>query len=264
MVARMTGRLMLLVFIVSLQMIFTPGASAENENSPQTLHISTGEFAPWTDSNAPHQGFISRVVRDAFRRQGYEVEFSFWPWKRALVAARNGKVDATSFWYRSDEKARDFYYSDPISEHRELFFYLKKKNLPPWHQLSDLSGLDIGATRGYTYTDKFWQMGEDGQLAISEANSDELNFKKLLAGRIDIFPAGEVVGWRVLRSLDGEALKRVAVLEKPLANQTGHLLFPRESPDSEGLLKAFNKGLKSLREDGTYQRYYEEMLKDID
>ena len=256
------------LFRIPFLVLVAWAASTAQGQSPEpaaktTVHISTGEFSPWADENARHGGFVNRVIREAFRREGLQVKFSYWPWKRALVAARNGKVDATSFWYSSEEKARDFYYSNPISAHRELFFYLKKRNLPPWKTLSDLSGFDIGATRGYTYTDEFWRMGKQGELTIYEANSDELNFKKLLAGRVDLFPAGEVVGWRVLENLDKNAREKVAVLEKPLAEQHGHLLFPRESPASKALLVRFNKGLKSLRQDGTYQQYYQEMLKGI-
>lgn len=257
---RRAGASVLPRLLVALILIVFGTAKAAPETPAERLQISTGEFSPWADEQAAHQGFVNRVIRAAFRRQGYTVEFSFWPWKRALVAARNGKVDATSFWYLSDEKQRDFYYSDPISEHRELFFYLKKRNLPPWEQLADLSALKIGATRGYTYTDHFWQMAGSGQLTVYEANTDELNFKKLLAGRIDVFPAGEVAGWRVLNAMADKPEDTFAVMEKPLANQSGHLLFPRETGRSEQLRKAFNAGLKSLREDGTYQQYYQEMI----
>ncbi len=264
---RFTGSLALFQILILCLVPWVSLTGAHGESGePETkslVHISTGDFSPWTDENATHGGFVNRVVREAFRRQGLSVEFSFWPWKRALVAARNGKVDATSFWYLSEEKSRDFYYSEPISEHREIFFYLKKRNLPPWKTLSDLSGLDIGATRGYTYTDEFWEMGKQGELTIFEANSDELNFKKLMAGRVDLFPAGEVVGWRVLEELDKNARDKISVLAKPLAEQHGHLLFPRESPASKALLKSFNDGLQSMRDDGTYQKYYQDMLQGI-
>lgn len=228
-----------------------------------TLKISTGVFSPWADENARHKGFVSRVIEEAFRRRGYQVEFFFWPWKRALVAARNGKVDATSFWYKSEEKQKQFYYSEPISEHKEVFFYLKNRTLPEWHSLEDLSGLEIGATRGYTYTDEFWRLKQAGKLTVYEANSDELNFKKLLAGRIVLFPAAELVGWRVLKQLDPAASDKVTTLEKPLAKQYGHLLFAKESPQSKALVTEFNAGLKTMKEDGTLESYRKDLRKGI-
>ena len=225
------------------------------------LVISTGEFSPLTDSQSKHSGFVNRIIREAFKRQGYSVEFRYWPWKRALEVARAGKVDASSFWYVSADKKNDFIYSKPISGHREVFFYLKKSKIPDWNKLEDFKGLRIGATQGFTYTEEFWQLYKDGVLEVQEATSDTLNFKKLLRGRIHLFPAAESVGWLELRRQTENPEKLVATLKKPLANQLGHLLFPKVNEKSKALAKAFNNGLKSMKKDGTIDNFKKELLK---
>lgn len=225
-----------------------------------TLRISTGDFSPWTDQKSVYGGFVNRVISEAFRREGYQVEFIYWPWKRSLETARKGKVDASSFWYVSEEKVKDFYYSDPISEHKELFFYLKKNKIPQWQSLSDLSGLKIGATRSFTYTDEFWALAKSGKLQVFEATSDLLNFKKLLAGRNDVFPAAEVVGWQLLAQLEENPRDKVATLDDPLAIQLGHLIFPKVNPQSQTLMEAFNRSLSAMIKDGTVEKYRSEMM----
>lgn len=251
------------VFHLAINSLLLLSCLLFNTASAETLKVSTGAFSPWADQNAQHSGFVNRVIQEAFGRKGYQVEFLYRPWKRALVLAENGKVDATSFWYFSEEKQKQFIYSQPISEHKELFFHLKGKSYPQWQQLSDLKGIKIGATRGYTYTENFWKLGEQGELSIFVTNSDELNFKKLLAGRIDLFPAAEMVAWQLLRKIDPQAKDKLATLEKPLALQHGHLLFPRALKRSETLVKQFNEALSSMKADGTLEKYYQDMREGI-
>ena len=259
----MANSIKVLFFALICQLSMVSLCSAETATAATTLRISTGPYSPWSDENSKHGGFVNRVIKEAFRREGIETEFLFWPWKRALESARSGAVDASSFWYVSEDKKADFYYSDPISEHKEVFFYLKDKNISNWKDLRDLKAMKIGASRGFTYTAEFWELGKQDVLQISEAKSDEVNFKKLLAGRIDLFPAAEVMGWQVLTALDMNAKQKVATLEKPLAIQDGHLLFPKVNEHSKDLLNAFNKALKSMREDGTLEQYRQDLMNGI-
>lgn len=254
------GVLALFAFIC--QFLFASCVYAEGRET-RVLRISTGDFSPWSDKSMEHKGFVNRVIAEAFRRGGYEVKFLFWPWKRTLETARTGKVDASSFWYVSEDKVKDFIYSDPISEHKELFFYLKKNNIQDWKKLTDLSGLRIGASRSFSYTEEFWRLAKEKKIKVLEANSDELNFKKLLAGRTDVFPAAEVVGWKILGALEDNPRDKVATLENPLAIQLGHILFPKINPESEALVAVFNQGLLEMKQDGTLERYREDMYSDL-
>lgn len=133
----------------------------------ETVHISTGKFAPWSSEELKHQGFTSHVISEAFKLEGYEVKFKFYPWKRAYNSAKSGeKFQATSYWYPSDERAKDFYYSDPLQEDAFVFFHLKSNPLADWETLDDLKGKQIGATAGYTYTEEFWDAAKSKRLDI--------------------------------------------------------------------------------------------------
>lgn len=227
------------------------------------IRIATGEYPPWTSRNAPHHGFVNRVIREAFLRQGYDTDFLYYPWPRALESARNGQADATSFWFTDAGRAQHFYYSEPISDHAEVFFYHGDLSAPSWEDLNDLNHYVIGATRGYTYTEQFWQLAEDKTLMVEKARTDQQNFEKLLLGRIDLFPAAKTVAEQVLNDIGPDAAARVSTLEKPLRQQQGHLLFGKSHPQAERLLKLFNQGLQSMKQDGTYQRYLQEMQEGI-
>jgi polar amino acid transport system substrate-binding protein len=228
----------------------------------ETIKITTGEYTPWTSESLKHGGFSTHVISEAFKLEGYDVNFTFYPWKRVYDAAKDGKrFHASSWWYSSEERSKDFHYSEPLLVDSIVFFYLKSNPIPDWTTLDDLKGYRIGATAGYTYTEEFWGAAKSKRLDIQEVNSDELNFNKLLNGRIDIFPTSDLVGQKLLKDkFSSDEASKVAFHSRPLLESTGHLLFSRQLINSEELVTVFNRGLKMLRESGRYDQFWSDLI----
>jgi polar amino acid transport system substrate-binding protein len=234
---------------------------SSNVYALETVTIATGEYPPFASKKLKHYGFMSQLVKEAFAKSGYEVNYKFVPWKRALESTKILKYDATSFWFITEDKQKIFHYSDPIFEEKTVFFHLKTTQLPEWKTLADLSKFRFGATRGYSYTKEFWEAGKNGLLKIEEASSDKTNFKKLLKERIDIFPSGIVVGYGILnQSFDNAMVNKLTYHHKILRSSTSHVLFPKNAPKSKKLLKAFNDGLIKLRSGGLYDKYEDDLM----
>jgi len=236
---------------------WTPLASAG-----ELIRITTGEFPPWTSESLKHGGFTNHVISEAFKLEGYEVEFTFYPWKRAFEAAKDGaEYDATSYWYPSDQRKEHFLYSDPIQTDAIVFFHLKDNPLSDWETLDDLQGKRIGATAGFTYTEEFWEAARSERLDIEVAETEELNFRKLLRGRIDLFPSDPLVGQKLLQEFFGtKAVEEVTYHSKPMFGATGHLLFSKKATNAPEVLAAFNRGLQQLRESGRYSLFQADLV----
>lgn len=237
-------------------------AAVQTASGGEVIRITTGDFPPWTSEKLKHGGFTNHVISEAFALEGYTVEFTFYPWKRAYDAAKEGeKFQATSYWYPSERRREDFYYSDPLQEDAIVFFHLKSNPLPHWETLEDLRGRHIGATEGFTYTDEFWAASAAGVLNIEVAISDKINFRKLLKGRIDLFPSDPLVGRRILLEEFGlKAAEAVTYDPRPLTAVTGHLLFSKNAENVEELLAAFNRGLAKLKASGRYALFQSEWI----
>jgi polar amino acid transport system substrate-binding protein len=250
-------RTTLLVFFSILLSI-----SATRASAAETIEITTGEYAPWTSESLKHGGFSTHVITEAFKLEGYDVNFTFYPWKRVYDAAKDGKrFHASAWWYTSEERARDFHYSAPLLVDSTVFFYIKDNPIPDWETLDDLKGRRIGATAGYTYTPEFWEAAKSKRLNIQEASSDELNFKKLLKGRIDMFPTSDLVGQKLLKEKFGpEESVKVAFHPRPLFAAPGHLLFSRQLENGEELMSIFNRGLMKLRDSGQYDQFWADLI----
>ncbi|WP_306115930.1 MULTISPECIES: ABC transporter substrate-binding protein [unclassified Roseovarius] len=212
-----------------------------------TLTLATGDYVPFTGENLPDGGVVNGIVQEVAARSGIDVEFEYMPWKRALEATRQGAYDGTSYWYYSEEREADFIHVGPLVEERQVFFAIAGPEVPTWSELEDLSGLRIGVVPGFTYTPELWELGESGVLTLSEATSNEANMRKLLAGRIDVFPHSEMAGWHLIReTFTEEEQARFVVLDNTLSSSDGYLLISRNMPNGEEVAKALQAAVDSL------------------
>jgi len=237
-------------------------AAAQSETKSKIIHIATGEYAPFCSSTSKHKGFANHVVSKAFARQGYKVVYDFLPWKRAILQTKNDDYNAASWYVHNDQRAEDFLFSDKLLENTTYFFYLKAQTPNfNWIEFDDLAGYRIGLTRGYHYADKLQAYRKTGKAHFEVVNEDQQNFKRLLLKRIDLFPINNVVGLELLRSrFAPHVMQQITFHPTPIASNSGFLIFPKLAGRSEELRTNFNAGLKSLREDGSYDKMFEDLL----
>lgn len=220
----------------------------------KTIRISNGDWAPFMGEALPHHGFVSRIVTEAFRLAGVTVVYEFYPWARAYHVARNGGVDASIGWYRTEEREQEFLFSEPVFVESQVLFFLKDKPLR-WTTLEDLRGLSIGATLGYTYGDRFKELEESKAIDVQRTGSDEQNLRKLLAGRIQGVLLSRAVGTRLVQALGSELSQRITFDARAVNSGPLHVIFPKSSAHSAAWLAQFNRGLRMLKATGAAERF---------
>lgn len=212
------------------------------------ITVATGEYEPLLSSSAPDNGLVNRLVAEVFKEAGYDAEFKYMPWKRTQELTRRGRYPVSSFWYYSSEREEDFFHAGPLFEDRLVFFKLKSTKAPSWRELQDLEGLKIGVVDSYTYTEDLWALGESGDLTLEHGPSDEANLKKLLAGRIDVYPVSELTGRHILATkFTAEDRAQIEVLERPLSVTFAYLLVSRAHEQGEKIAADFTAALEKLR-----------------
>lgn len=218
------------------------------------ITLGNGEWPPYMSEHLPHQGSLSRIVRAAFAESGINVNYVFYPWKRSYELARAGQLAGSVGWSPTSERERDFLFSAPIVEARNVFFIQKGSNFD-WQQLSQLRALHIGVTRDYNYGPEFSRLQAEGILRPDIADNDETNFRKLSIGRIDAFPLDQEVGLHMLNQLsiiNVEPHPR-AITSVPLA-----LIISRKHPQAGRLIEQFNAGLAKLKAKHLVQQFLQE------
>ena len=223
--------------------------------------LASGEYPPYTGESLPHGGFVNHVVEEAFKTMGYEVRIRYYPWARAFALAREGTADAVVYIYMTEKRGREYWFSAPVTTERLVAFSKKETKVPQWESLREFKGYRIGATRDFSYTDEFWELADQGVLTLDVANSDSSNFAKLIAKRIDVFFADELVGFTLLRERFAPAIgDMIKSSEQAIAEHFGVLGFTRATARGVRLRDVFNKGLEKLRTSGKYQDLYDALL----
>jgi len=225
------------------------------------IKITNGEWTPLLSPKMKHYGLASHIISEAFLLEGVKVNYGFFPWARAYKLAVSGKWDATAIWQSNDERISKFLFSDPVLMTRNVYFHLKKKKIV-WSSIEDLKEYRIGATLNYFYGKEFEMAEKNKILKVEREATDEINFKKLFYGRIDIFPLDIVVGYSMIRKLypnenaDKFTNHPKIILEKPL-----HLLISKNSKKAEIFIKKFNSGLKKLKKSGRFEEFKQNLKK---
>ncbi len=237
---------------------YPPASYSTTEHSNLSVPISriitivTGEFPPWTGSALPHDGYVNHIIREAFASQGAKVDFIYQPWKRAFEEARQGKFDATSYWYENTERREFMLFSDALINNKTVFFQRRDDADIRWKTISDLGTYRMSATLGFTYTDEFYRAIESEVIDPIMVPSDVQNLKLLMARRTDIFATDEMSGFYMAAQLSIDP-RKLKVIEPALTTPEGYLLASKTNADSTLVISIFNRGLRAIKANGKYQ-----------
>ncbi|WP_319470801.1 transporter substrate-binding domain-containing protein [uncultured Pseudodesulfovibrio sp.] len=232
--------------------------SAASVNAEQTVILSNGEYPPFFSQSLQNNGIGSHIIREAFALEGISVEYEYMPWKRALTMTRDGYYDGAVGFRTSPKREETFFVSDPVL-HIETVVFHRMGDQFDWKKLEDLASLKIGATNGYLIIDILKPLVKQHGGKLDIALTDIINMKKLLAGRIDIFPCEKKVGLHLLRThFTPEQMQQISFHPKPLLDNKLHVLFSRNKASGSQLRESFNRGLKKLREKESYAQHLEE------
>ncbi|WP_167494662.1 MULTISPECIES: ABC transporter substrate-binding protein [Vibrio] len=226
------------------------------QSKAQTLKIGVGEWPPYISESIEKNGFLTDLIVDILAEAGYDSEVMFFPWKRAYSNGVKGNINLTAVWMYKPERAADYYYSDPILTEQFVFFHLKDKPFD-WNQLEQLWAYTIGGDIKYSYGAEFDSLLASEKLTMVREHSPELNFRKLIKGRTDLYIQEVNVGYSTLMTELADKRPLVTHHPKPVLNNYSYVLFPKSLEGSPELLKNFNAKLKEFRESGKYQTYFD-------
>lgn len=235
----------LLFFLLSLP----PSAFAND-----AARFAIGEWAPYTSSTDPKGRVLENIVEQAFKLEGIEVKFEYFPWKRSYTLAESGKFDGTFPWAKTEEHARDFYINkEYLIKDYGVFFHLKSVPFD-WKTLDDLKKYSVGVTIGYKEEKIYMENGIKAQAVPSE----ELNFKMILSGRIDVYQTSKTVGYATINKLfTPEEARQFTNHPVPAVENEFYILFSKKTSNGQYLADRFDAGLKKLKESGKYDSIIE-------
>jgi polar amino acid transport system substrate-binding protein len=218
----------------------------------KSLLITTGEWAPYTGAKIPGKGIAIEFFELIHKESPFKFEFIFLPWKRALRKAGEDKEILGSFpWSLTEEREKNFYSTKGFLNNRELFFKYKDRiKGGAITSISNLKDYRVGGMRSYAHVGVMEKQGVN----VLVVNTELMNLKKLISGRIDTFPSTPEVIWKLIAKELPHELKNFKVLTGFKIDSKLAFLINKKYPDYKTHIKTFNAGLERILKTGEYDQ----------
>ncbi|WP_020410942.1 substrate-binding periplasmic protein [Hahella ganghwensis] len=225
-------------------------------NAEQLLVGVEHSWPPFIGRDLQKEGLATEIVRQAFKTQGYKFQMKWLPWKRAIEGVSELKYDLVPGAWYTDERNKEFYFSDPYLSNRIVF--IKRVDDPfEYDGLTSLKGKTIGTIKEYGYLESF--MTAD-TFSRKEARRLYINLLRLSQSKIDLAIEDEIVARSIIREQASSLKDDITYTQNALSTNDLHLIVSRKHPQGKEIIEAFNKGLIAIKDNGAYKKIFEEML----
>jgi len=212
-------------------------------STASVVHLVSGpDYAPLVNDQDASGGITTDLIRRALASQGYEIQVSFQPWARGAQNTKTGVFDGTFPYAKSPTREEDFLFSDPFYTSPMRLFVRKDRHYKTSAQLHDKR---ICSPLGYDHT-KLSEFMEKNHLSLVQPVNLEACFEMLHLGRIEGVPLLEHVGWNIIGKQD-KYRDEFTTIESHVKTAKYFLMVGKSNPRAQEILKAFNRGLKSIR-----------------
>ena len=252
----MPGPAKTLKFAIMATMLFgAPAGRAEiAEQTPAKIEVVTEELPPFNFTmNGKITGSSTDVVLAVLKEAGIEGHVRSIPWARALSMARSRPNVLIYTISPTADRLPHFKWIGPINSGNVVLFCLKSNPISI-KSLDEAKRHKLGTIFNDFRLEFLLRSGFIEGDNVDSTNSHDLNYSKLKAGRIDLWPMdSSVMRYIVKRAGDDPDKMVMPVLEMTeLEAQSGWFMaFGLETPDQ--LVERLRLSLARIKENGTFE-----------
>lgn len=230
---------LLLIFIILYAFSF----------SQKIVTLATDPFPPFHSPNKENYGFFAEIVKEAFLIEGYQLKIEFVPWNRAMEYGERGLYDGVIGALFSEDRAKSFLFSEPVYRYG-LILYTNKALIKSKEEFYKAKNLKFGQVKGYYYP---IDSNFSKNYTIIHSNSIQNNLNALINKRIDFIIESNPVIEDLLLNQFKKYANEIQEIEI-FSEKDFHIMISKKAKNSEVILEDFNKGLKKIKANGTYDR----------
>jgi len=252
----MKRSLAVLLVVVSLVGLVLSGCTATSTGTTKKYVIATDAAWPpmeFVDANKNVVGFDIDLMNAIAKEQGFEVEFRNTAWDGIFAGLESGGYDAIlSSVTITDERKQIYDFSDPYMNAGQAIVVTVDNTAISSE--ADLEGKAVGAQIGTTGA---FAIAEIAGTTLKEYDTVDLAFLDLINGNVVAVVCDTPVAADYALA-SAEYKGKVKIVGEPLTEEFYGLTVRKG--ESQDLVKAFNEGLKKLKENGTYDSLYSKWI----
>ena len=240
-----------LLFCVLIALLVTPSSAIGQQKS--VVIAVEDDAAPWSRSDG--SGYANDLVIAAFKAVGVEVDLKVVPYARCKRMAVNAEVVACFSTSPSADLQGSIELSlKPLFTVKSGYFYNLKKPIRVRSQEQLPVKTVVGTVIGYEYPNEFERLKQEGRVVVEESPAEDVNLKKLAAGRIDL----ALLNFNEMKSASS-LIKKTGVEGQVqptflAGTMNSYIGFSVKHPEGRWALEQFNKGFARIIANGTHRR----------
>jgi len=192
-----------------------------------------------TASKEETTGFVVEIVEELFARADINYTLELVPWKRAYDKTLSLPNHGVFITTRTPEREELFSWVSPLVENNWVFMGRADSDIT----LSTLQDANDYRVGGYL-EDAIATYLESNGININYVANDILNLRKLVRGRIDLWPVVRQKGHWLAKS-EGVDVKEIVIIKPTQAD-----LAMNKDTDPE-IIARLNQAMSEIRADGT-------------
>ncbi|EIY4746317.1 basic amino acid ABC transporter substrate-binding protein [Campylobacter upsaliensis] len=237
-----------LVAFLSLFVVACSDTSTTNNDSNASLSLRVGtapNYKPFDyKEDAKLTGLDIDLVNEIAKREGIELTWVEMSFDGLIPALKTGKIDMiASAMSATEDRRKSVDFSDVYYTTKNL--YIKKKDNETLNSKEDLEGKIIGVQLG-TLQEPAAKAIKDTKVQSNESLS--VMIMELKEGKIDAVVADKDVSTGYLK----ENADLIGFFEEEDGSEGFSFAFDKDK--QKEAIEKFNKGLKDLKADGTYDQ----------
>lgn len=197
----------------------------------KTFKLVSEAYPPYEyQENGKNIGMDVEILDLITKKTGVEIKIEFIPWKRALEMVKDGSADGIFSLAKTPEREEFLHYpGTPLYQGKTVLFAHPDYKGDP-KSLEDLKGKTVSIVTDNSYGAEF-----DGNKEIQkDASSDQdTQMRKLIAGRVPLTVANEIVGWHNIKKQGGKDIRTLGIVVDKDVNYIG---VSKKSPNSKEFL----------------------------
>ena len=234
------------LFKVLLTILTIASLSQANE-----IKLATEIFSPYQfkDENKNLQGISIDIVKAIQQEIGTSYKVKVYPWTRGLKKVDNKKNHALFSMLKTKERTPKYKWVGPLDQ-MQMVFFKKTGSSITINSIEDAKEVaKIGVSKGVANHDILKEKGFTN-LDVSVGSDDKV-IKKLLKGRVDLWPyiksAGLYNAKKMGKAGQIEVIENLVLFEGPL-----YIAFNKQTDDK--IIQKWQNALDKLIKDGTVDK----------
>ena len=224
------------------------GCGARQPDTPlPKLLIGSDTYPPYIymDDNGDITGLDVELAREAFRRMGYEAEFTSIDWERKKALVDAGEIDCIWGCFSMNEREEDYRWAGPYMVSRQVVAVNRHSDI---QAIEDLAGRSI-AVQATTKPEELFLTRPTDDIpevkAVFSLEDRSVQYAALESGYVDAIAAHEEAITQYMEDYGAD----FRFLDPPLLTTGIGVAFSNN--DTRGLAEELTKTLAEMRQDGT-------------